>query len=70
MVTNMPNHYSFKLAERIKKNQGNVIGFYYYLSFYLYIYPPESQESDGSTNRQGKQLPRPASGDAKTLLFA
>ena len=30
--------------------------------FYLNIYPPDSQESDGGANTYGKQLPRPASG--------
>ena len=25
--------------------------------FYLSIYPPDSKESDGGTNTQGKQLP-------------
>ena len=38
--------------------------------FYLYIYPPDSQESDGGAIHRGKQLPRPASGDAKILLSA
>ena len=37
--------------------------------FYLYIYSADSQESDGGTNTYGKQLPRPAFGDAKILLF-
>ena len=40
------------------------------ISFHLYIYPPDSQESDGSANTEGKQLPRPAFGDAKILLSA
>ena len=39
----------------------------YYL-FYLYIYPPDLQKSNGGTNRYGRQLPRSASGDAKILL--
>ena len=43
---------------------------FYFISFYLYIYPPDSQESDGGTNTMGKQLPRPASGNAKILLSA
>ena len=38
--------------------------------FYLYIYPPDSQESDGGACLQWLQLPRPASGDAKILLSA
>ena len=38
--------------------------------FYLCIYPPDSQESDGGANTWGRQLPRPASGDAKILLSA
>ena len=41
-----------------------------YFYFYLYIYPPDSQKSDGDANTEGKQLPRPASGDAKILLSA
>ena len=36
--------------------------------FYFYIYPPDSQERDESANTQGKQLLRPASGDAKIFL--
>ena len=32
--------------------------------FYLYIYPPDSQESDGGANTYG----RPASEDTKILL--
>ena len=35
---------------------------------YIYIYPPDSQESDGGAYTYGKQLPRPAFGDAKILL--
>ena len=42
----------------------------YFFYFNLYIYPPDSQESDGGANTQGGQLPRPASGDAKILLSA
>ena len=38
--------------------------------FYLSIYPPDSHESDGGANTEGKQLPWPASGDAKMLLSA
>ena len=38
------------------------------LSFYLYIYPPALQESNRDANTKGKQLSRPASRDAKTLL--
>ena len=38
--------------------------------FYLYFYPPDSQESDRGANTQGSELPRPASGNAKILLFA
>ena len=30
-------------------------------SFYLYIFPPDSQKSDGGDNTWGNQLPRPAS---------
>ena len=37
---------------------------------YLYIYPPDSQVSDGGANTWGRQLPRPASGDTKILLSA
>ena len=40
---------------------------FFYL-VYLYVYLPDSQESDGSANTSGKQLSRPASGDAKILL--
>ena len=36
----------------------------------LYIYPPDSQESDGGANAWGKQLLRPTSGDCKILLSA
>ena len=36
--------------------------------YYLYIYPPDLQESDGGANILSKQLPQPASGDAKILL--
>ena len=36
--------------------------------FYLYICPPESQESDQTVDTEGK--PRPAFGDAKILLSA
>ena len=41
--------------------------------FYLYIYPSDSQESDGGAIyrvSKGKQLPRPAFGDAKIVLPA
>ena len=38
--------------------------------FYLYIYPPDLQESNGGANTQNRQLPRPASEDVKILLFA
>ena len=38
--------------------------------FYLYIYPPEWQESSGGANTKGRQLPQPASGDTKILLSA
>ena len=31
---------------------------------YIYIYPPDSQENDGGAYTYGKQLPRPAFGDA------
>ena len=41
---------------------------FYLFLFYLYIYPPDSQESDGGANTFGRQLPRPASGNAKILL--
>ena len=34
------------------------------------MYPPDSQESDGGANTLGKELPRPAYGDFKMLLFA
>ena len=37
---------------------------YLFFLFYLYIYPPGSQESDGGAH------PRPASGDSKILLSA
>ena len=39
-----------------------------FFPFYLYIYPPDSQESDGGAIAWGKQLFQPASGDAKILL--
>ena len=42
----------------------------YFILFYLYICLPDSQESDGGANIQGKQLPRPVSGDPKILLSA
>ena len=35
---------------------------------YLYIYPPDTQESDRGPDTYEKQLPRPASRDAKILL--
>ena len=35
---------------------------------YIISYPPDSQESDGGVIHKGKQLPGPASGDAKILL--
>ena len=38
--------------------------------FNTYIYPPDSQESDPGANTKGKQLPRPASENAKILLSA
>ena len=38
--------------------------------FYLYIYLPDLQESDGGTNTYGRQLPPPTSGDTKILLSA
>ena len=44
--------------------------FLFFFYFYLYIYPPDSQESDGGANTEGRQLPRPASGDTKILLSA
>ena len=44
--------------------------FFLFFLFYLYIYPPDSQESERAANTQGKQLSRPASGDAKILLSA
>ena len=34
------------------------------------IYPPDSQQSDRSTNTYRKKLPQPASKDAKILLSA
>ena len=40
-----------------------------YLS-YLYIYPPDWQESDEGTNTLSKQLPGPAFGDPKFFLSA
>ena len=44
--------------------------FFYIFRFYLDIYHFDSQESDGAVvNRKVlKQLPQPASGDAKILL--
>ena len=42
----------------------------FFIFFYPYIYPPDSQESDRGANTKGKQLPRSASGDAKILLSA
>ena len=44
--------------------------FFLLFYFHLYIYPPDLQESDGGANTYGRQLPRPASGDAKILLSA
>ena len=44
--------------------------FHLFFLFYFCIYPPDSQESDGDANALDKQLPRPAFGDAKILLFA
>ena len=38
--------------------------------FYLYIYSPDSQESDGGANTYDNQLPQPASRDTKILLSA
>ena len=49
------------MNEKVKLN--------YNFLFYLYIYSPDSQESDVSANTYGKQLPRPASGDVKIVLF-
>ena len=43
------------------------MSFSFIYSFYLYVYPPDSQESDGGANTLGKQLPQPAFGDAKIL---
>ena len=37
---------------------------------YLSVYPPDSLESNGGANIKGKQLPQPASRDAKILLSA
>ena len=39
-----------------------------FILFYLYIYPPDSQESDRGANTWGRQLPRPASGDIAIRL--
>ena len=41
--------------------------FYPRISLHLYIYPPDSQESDGGTKTQGKLLTRPASEHAEIL---
>ena len=38
--------------------------------FYLNVYPPDSQESNKGANAYGKQLPQPASENAKILLSA
>ena len=40
----------------------------YIIFFFLYIYPPDTQESDGNTNTYGKQLLRPVSRNVKILL--
>ena len=40
-----------------------------FIFFYLYIYPPDSQETTEALYI-GRQLPRSAFGDAKVLLFA
>ena len=37
----------------------------FFILFYLYIYPPDSQESDQAAS---KQLPRSGIGDAKIFL--
>ena len=36
----------------------------------FYIYPSDSQESDGGANTQDRQLQRPTLGDAEILLSA
>ena len=51
------------------KQIANIL-FYLFILFYLYIYLPDSQESDGGANTLGRQLPRPASGGAMILLSA
>ena len=50
----------------IQSYLSEVLFLFIYFLFYLYIYPPDSQESDGGANT----LPRPASGDTKILLYA
>ena len=41
-----------------------------FILFCLHSYLPDPQESDAGANTEGKQLPRPTSGDAKILQFA
>ena len=52
------------------RNKAPIVVFIYlFILFHLYIYPPDSQEIEGGANTEDRQLPRPASGDAKILLF-
>ena len=56
-------------ASSFSGDNGKKIKSTYLKHFFLYIYPPDSQESDGNANTEGiKQLPQPACGDAKILL--
>ena len=51
------------LCEVIKSRQYG--GFLFFISFYFYIYSLDSHKSDEGANTEGKQLPRPAMGDAE-----
>ena len=58
------NNEKLTMVDSVGKD--NLMSVNIYLFFYLYIYLPDPQESDGGANTLGKQLP--ASGDAKVLL--
>ena len=62
--------FAFLIKRGYVKNVKNKLNFVYLFLFYLYIYPPDLQESDGGVNTEGKQLPQPALGDAKILPSA
>ena len=59
-----------KIAKNLQSLLNKDYLFFLFILFYLYIYPPDSQESDRGANTYGRQLPRPASGDTKILLSA